>query len=179
MSSDLVQVRYTKWNGALHWHFDMTRLGEDEYGIWLGAPAGTELRRGDSDVIKVSPAFAALMPSGLWTAVFWTAVFNEVTPDSPFGYDVYIDVCTPPVWDGDTVTAIDLDLDVVRTFAGEVRLEDEDEFVEHAASMEYPDHIVAAARAAAAAMVTAVEANEEPFDEVGRAWLEMARASSE
>jgi hypothetical protein len=147
----------------------MTRLGEDEHGIWLGAPAGTELRRGDTDLTKISPAFAALMPSGLWTAVF-----NEVTPDSPFGYDLYIDVCTPPVWDGDTVTAIDLDLDVVRTFAGEVRLEDEDEFVEHAAAMEYPQHIIAAARAAAAAMVTAVEAAEEPFNEVGRAWLALA-----
>jgi hypothetical protein len=147
----------------------MTRLGEDEHGIWLGAPAGTELRRGDTDLTKISPAFAALMPSGLWTAVF-----NEVTPDSPFGYDLYIDVCTPPVWDGDTVTAIDLDLDVVRTFAGEVRLEDEDEFVEHAAAMEYPQHIIDAARAAAAAMVTAVEAAEEPFNEVGRAWLALA-----
>jgi hypothetical protein len=173
MAAEFVHVRYTKWDGSLHWHFDMARLGEDEHGIWLGAPAGTPLRRGDS-VTKISPAFAALMPSGLWTAVF-----NDVTPDSPFGYDLYIDVCTPPVWDGDTVTAIDLDLDVVRTLDGEVRLEDEDEFVEHAAAMDYPQHIVAAARAAAAAMFTAVEAGDEPFDEVGRAWLARAMASSE
>lgn len=168
MAADLVHVRYTKWDGALHWHFDMTRMGEDEHGIWLGAPSGTPLRRGDS-LTRISPAFAALMPTGLWTAAF-----NEVTPDSPFGYDIYIDVCTPPVWDGDTVTAIDLDLDVVRTFDGEVRLEDEDEFVEHAATMEYPDHIVAAARAAAATMFTAVEAGDEPFDKVGQAWLATA-----
>jgi uncharacterized protein len=168
MPSELVHVRFTKWDGRLHWHFDMTRLGEDEYGIWLGAPAGTPVQRG-SDVPKISPAFAALMPSGLWTAVF-----NEVTPDSPFGYDLYVDVCTPPVWDGNTVTAIDLDLDVVRTFAGDVRLEDEDEFVEHATAMEYPQHLVAAARAAAATMFSAVESGEEPFDEVGKRWLAMA-----
>ena len=168
MPPDPVHVRYTKWNGALHWHFDMTRLGEDEYGIWLGAASGTVLQRGD-ELTKVSPAFALLVPTTLWTAVF-----NLVTPTSPFRYDLYIDVCTPPVWDGATMTAIDLDLDVVRTFEGLVTLEDEDEFEQHAAEMGYPDHIMAAARAAADSLVDAVEMGDEPFDEGGRQWLAKA-----
>lgn len=169
MAGDPVHVRYTKWDGRLHWHFDMTRLGEDEYGIWLGAPSGTPVRRGD-DVTKISPAFALLAPPRPWTAVF-----NEVTADSPFGYNLYIDVCTPPVWDGDTVTAVDLDLDIVRTFDGVVSLEDEDEFEEHAVAMQYPPHLVDMARTAGAEMMLAVESDQEPFNEVGNAWLEMAR----
>ncbi len=31
-----------KWPDRLHWQFDMTRLGEDEHGIWLYMPADSE-----------------------------------------------------------------------------------------------------------------------------------------
>jgi hypothetical protein len=31
----LVSVR--KFDGRLHWHHPMVRLGEDEHGVWLGA----------------------------------------------------------------------------------------------------------------------------------------------
>ena len=54
-----VLVRYAKWGGGRHYEFTMSRLGEDEHGVWLGAPEGTTVpewsRDGDqpSDVVSM------------------------------------------------------------------------------------------------------------------------------
>lgn len=162
-----VHVQFRKWDGTLHWHYDVDRLGEDEHGVWLGGPEGTPVRRGAEAPIS-SPRFAILIPRGLW----WTATFNENVSGSPFGYVVYVDVCTPAEWDGDTVSAVDLDLDVAMNAEGDVHLLDEDEFEEHRAAMGYPDHVVDRARAAAAALFTDLEAGREPFVTTGASWLE-------
>lgn len=164
-----VHVRFTKWDGSLHWHFDTVRLGEDVHGIWLGGADGTPVRRGDEPSIT-SPAFALLIPEEQW----WTATFNTGSATSPFGYTVYVDICTPARWEGSTVSSIDLDLDVGRRFDGAVEILDEDEFEEHRAAFDYPPNIVDGARTAAARLFTAVESRAEPFDEVGPGWLERA-----
>ena len=57
----------------------------------------------------------------------WLATFHG--PGGPLS--VYVDVTAPPTWSGATVTAIDLDLDVVRELDGRVWVDDEDEFAEH------------------------------------------------
>lgn len=169
--SGLIHVRYSKWDGSLHWHFDMWRLGEDGHGVWLGAPHGTPVQRGDREPI-ISPAFALLIPAN----AYWTGTFNVPVPDSPFPYDIYVDVCTPVTWEGSTATAIDLDLDVVRTPDGAVSLHDEDEFDEHRRRFGYPPYIVDSARSAAASTFTAIESGTEPFATVGSAWLKRAKA---
>jgi uncharacterized protein len=164
-----VHVRFTKWDGSLHWHFDMTRLGEDEHGVWLGAPQNTPVQRAAEPPI-MSPAFALLVVEN----VYWTATFNTPAWQGPFAYDVYVDVCTPPRWLDGEVTAIDLDLDVARGFEGRVEIRDEDEFEQHRIRFGYPDEIVAEARAAAVAARRALEAGAEPFATVGDRWLEQA-----
>lgn len=162
----MIHVRFTKWDGSLHWHFDVVRLGEDEHGIWLGAPDDTPVRRGmDSPIL--SPAFALLIPVGGW----WTATFNSGGEGSPFGYIAYVDICTPAVWDGSTMTAVDLDLDVAMRPDRGVELLDEDEFAEHLISMAYPDHIVDHARASAASVFRVMESGSEPFASAGSVWL--------
>ena len=53
-------------------------------------------------------------------------------------FDVYVDITTVPVWlDGPTraVTAVDLDLDVVRGWTGRVWVDDEDEFAAPAGAL--------------------------------------------
>ncbi|WP_392749810.1 hypothetical protein [Streptomyces sp. LN590] len=40
----LVSVR--KYDGSLHWHCSMVRLGDDEHGVWLGASVGTVYSKG-------------------------------------------------------------------------------------------------------------------------------------
>lgn len=164
----MAHVRFTKWDGTLHWHFDVTRLGEDEHGVWLGGPEGP-VRRGSEPPIA-SPRFALLLPRGDW----WTATFNDDAGGSPFGYVVYIDICTPPEWNGELVSCVDLDLDVAKGLDGDVHLLDEDEFEEHRTAMGYPGRIVDRARATAAARFADLEAGREPFASVGPRWLERA-----
>jgi hypothetical protein len=41
-----IQVIYREYDGTLHWHMELGRLGDDEHGTWLAAPAGSQVRRG-------------------------------------------------------------------------------------------------------------------------------------
>jgi protein associated with RNAse G/E len=120
----------------------------------------------------ISPAFAVLVPPRQW----WTATFNSGGAGTPFGYIAYVDICTPAVWEGSTLTTVDLDLDVAMRPDGGVELLDEDEFIEHGAAMVYPDHVVVEARAAAASVHRLMESGDEPFAAIGAGWLEKAKA---
>jgi protein associated with RNAse G/E len=166
--SDPVHVRFTKWDGQAHWAFDMERLGEDEHGTWLWAPAGTELRRGAGRRIVTGHLFVKVITPGGW----WTAIWNDHGHPS---IGVYVDVISPAVWDGDTVRMVDLDLDVIRRPDGSVEVADEDEFDEHRIRYGYPPHVVDRARAVTARVAIAVERRDEPFGTAGDRWLEAAR----
>ncbi|MEV7401864.1 hypothetical protein AB0N93_15900 [Streptomyces sp. NPDC091267] len=43
-----------KYDGSLHWHCTMFRLGEDDHGVWLGMPAGTVHSKGDAGPVYES-----------------------------------------------------------------------------------------------------------------------------
>jgi len=163
-----VHIRFTKWDGTAHWAFDMEHVGDDEYGTWLAASPGTELRRGEGRRIITGGGFVKLITPGGW----WTAIWNEPGHRS---IDVYVDIITPAVRDGDTVRMVDLDLDVIRHRDGTVTVADEDEFDEHRILFGYPEHVVAKARAVTARVAIAVERRDEPFGAVGERWLEVGR----
>jgi protein associated with RNAse G/E len=167
---DRVRVRYRKYDGALHWHFDSVRLGTDRFGTWLGAPPGTELRRGSELSLIWDEAQVLLVPEGKW----WTANFN----DQPNKTEVYCDITTVPTWHGDELRAVDLDLDVQRRRDGRVERLDEDEFAEHRVKYGYPPDVIAAAEAAAAELFAAISANEEPFATVYKGWLAMVSGAA-
>jgi predicted RNA-binding protein associated with RNAse of E/G family len=157
-------MRYesTKWGGHPHWHFDAVLMGTDDYGRWLGAPAGTCVQRGGEPPVRWPCDFAVLVPAtGNWVACF----------NASGKYELYIDVTGPVTVDGNTVHADDLDLDVVRLPIGEVRLLDEDEFAANQVSYGYPPTVIAQARATADWLMRAVTADIEPFATVGAAWL--------
>jgi len=165
MSRD-VRVVYTKYDGSLHWHQTMRYLGEDEHGIWLGAPPGMITRRGTEPPITMRQPQVLLFPDGLW----WTAVFNG----EPWDADIYCDISTPPRWPHpDEVTMVDLDLDVIRLRADQqVLLLDEDEFAEHQVRYGYPADVISEAEQAAAWLRQAISSGAEPFASQYRSWLD-------
>jgi len=162
--SDSVRVVYRKYDGSLHWHLTMRRLGEDEHGVWLGLPTGGEMRKGDGPAVPIPQAHVLLIPPSAW----WTASFNA----PPCWTEIYCDFTTPPEWlSPDEVTAIDLDLDVIRRFkARKSQLLDADEFADHRVRFGYPDDVVEQARRSAKRLRRAVLA-DEPFTTVYRRWL--------
>jgi hypothetical protein len=169
--SETVHVRFSKWDGQAHWAFDMRRLGVDEHGVWLWAPAGTELRRGSDEPVTAKHGFVKVITPGQW----WTAIWNDATQADGRSIRTYVDVITPAAWDGDTVYMVDLDLDVVRRSDGTVEVADEDEFEDHKIAFGYPEHVIDRARAVTARLVLAIEGEHEPFGEAGDRWTEVSR----
>jgi hypothetical protein len=165
MSVDMTgahHVRYTKWDGSLHWHFDAFDIGDDEHGRWLALPAGSEYRRGSEPARVDEYGFVYLAPRDRW----WSAYFNAV-PRGSDGSLIYVDINTAPTWNGPTVDLIDLDLDVTLGADGVVRLLDEDEFLVHSSRFGYPPDVVDRTRAAAAGVYAAIERGDEPFAAAG------------
>jgi protein associated with RNAse G/E len=69
-----VRVVVRKFDGSLHRHHRMVRLGEDEHGVRLGAPVGTIYDKGErSGVYATEERRVMLFPRDAW----WTALFQE------------------------------------------------------------------------------------------------------
>ncbi|MFI7212620.1 DUF402 domain-containing protein [Micromonospora maritima] len=164
MPSDVVRVIYRKYDGSAHRDYPARRLAEDDLGVWLGVPAGTESVYHGRPSVEQIP-FVLLVPRHGW----WTGMFNP----PPRTSEVYCDIATPARWEGEeTVHLVDLDLDVVRRReTGVVELRDEDEFAEHRARWHYPDDLVAEAQAAARWLLGALGDGSEPFATSYRKWL--------
>lgn len=163
----LVQVAYRKYDRSLHWNLRMRHLGEDEHGVWLGAPARSVMRKGHNPAVPMPEAHVLLFPRHSW----WTAAFNA----APRSTEVYCDITTPPQWTSPgEVTMVDLDLDVLRKRGAAVPLlVDEDEFAEHQVRYGYPPEVIAAARESAQWLMAAVGAGAGPFGGAHERWLAM------
>jgi hypothetical protein len=155
-------MRFTKWDGRLHWHYPVKPLGTDRHGWWLGGAAGTTFRRGAEAPIRRPYDYVLLVPAeGDWVAT-WNAGSDT---------EIYVDVTTRPTKRDNLIEAVDLDLDVIRRRDGRVLLVDEDEFAEHQVLLGYPADVIARARATADDLIVVVTAGTEPFNHAGRDWL--------
>lgn len=156
-----IRVVYRKYDGSLHWHMELGRLGTDEHGTWLGAPPGSQGQRGSEDPVTFPEAYVLLIPaSGGWTLACYT---------EPCWTELYIDITTQPEWTAvDQVEMVDLDLDVIRRFDGSAEILDEDEFAEHQVRYGYPPEVISDAGQAASALLAAVTNGSEPFGRVCR-----------
>ncbi len=157
-----IHIDFRKWPDSRHWQFEMDYLGEDEHGMWLWRAPGWMAKRGDEP-----PKTIEHMSVKVITRDWWTAIWGPT--------DLYVDIVTPAIWDGDRVTMIDLDLDVGRRGDGNVEISDEDEFLETPVTLAYPPDIIAQALAATSRIVNQVEARQEPFGEIAKSWMEKAR----
>lgn len=157
----------TKWGGRQHYAGPVTPLGDDEHGTWLWRPQGTPVRRGDEERFDTAhPSVSLVIPGAWWTPSWW------------FGHpevDVYVNINTPVERVGDTWTAVDLDLDVIRWCDGRTEIVDRDEFDEHRVAYGYPAELVEATEAATAEAFALVTANGPPWDgSAARAWRSRA-----
>ncbi|MGY4917341.1 DUF402 domain-containing protein [Streptomyces sp. 900116325] len=170
MNASDVLFSARKYDGSLHWHCTMLRLGEDDHGIWLGMPAGTVHSKGDTGpVYESKEARVKLIPRDAW----WTALFL----DAPQRLDAYCDVTTPSRWPNPgEVTMVDLDLDVCRVReGGDIFIDDRDEFADHQVRYSYPPDVITRAAASARWLQAALRTSAEPFNSHFRAWLDKVR----
>jgi hypothetical protein len=158
----------TKWPDQPHWTFGGTYLGSDALGDWIGFPAGSHFARPGVEVTMPNHQ-VGLVPAEDLPDRGWLPTFHG--PGSDFR--LYVDIATPPVWDGTTLRAVDLDLDVIQGTAGRVWVDDEDEFALHRVRFSYPDEVVAQALASCVHVEGAVRSGVAPFDGSHRSWLAM------
>jgi hypothetical protein len=157
---DPVRIEMEKWGGSPHWHIPARWLGSDEHGEWLGIPEGTRMVRPGRDVLSQADQVGLVPGPGSDAERAFLATFHP--PHAPTA--VYVDMTTPPGWDGDVVRAVDLDLDVIRLQTGDVVVDDEDEFAEHQVSYGYPPEIVALAETSRDIVHAAIVARRPPYD---------------
>ena len=160
-----VNIDMRKFPDHLHWQFGAFVLGTDEHGTWLHVPTGTMARRGEEPARKLEVGFIGLVPSG---GQWWMAEFYLSHP----WHLIYVNIGTPPEWDGDRIHQIDLDLDVALRPDGSIHVLDEDEFALHQVRYAYPTDLIAAARTATESVVASLENREPPFDGSAQVWLE-------
>jgi uncharacterized protein len=159
---DPVRIEMTKWGDRPHWRFDAVWLGSDEHGEWIGLPAGTPMSRPGYALVSQNDQVGLLPASDLPAEHRgWVATFHGEPRD---WVAVYVDITTPPVWDGPTLRTIDLDLDVIRRVDGEVFVDDEDEFAEHQVELGYPPEVVALAETTRDQVRAAILEERPPFD---------------
>jgi hypothetical protein len=159
-----VRVVMTKWGDLPHWEYDAALLGRDPHGDWVGIPAGTPMGRPGATFTPPVDS-VLLVPSGGsgWLATFYAPGFRV---------EVYVDITSPPRWDGPLLRATDLDLDVVRGEKGRVWVDDEDEFAAHRLTLGYPEELVAEASRTCTAVHAAVVDRTPPFDrDTPAGWL--------
>ena len=157
----------TKWGDRPHWEYDAVLLGSDGQGDWVGVPAGTAMARpGASYVAPVDQVCLVPLP-GPDAGRGWVATFHA--PGGPV--QVYVDVTTPPSWDGRVLRAVDLDLDVVRGTTGRVWVDDEDEFADHRVRFGYPAEVARLALDSCDRVHAAVAAGYPPYDGSAEPWL--------
>ncbi|MDO5626812.1 MAG: DUF402 domain-containing protein [Mobilicoccus sp.] len=165
-----VRAVFTKYDGTPHWEYDLVVVGVDEHGVWVGGAPGSLIAKPGREIVA-DVHWVCLYPrDGMWVATFNGS-------GGAFSSRIYVDITSTPSWwhrpDGVLqVSAIDLDLDVVRRFTGELYVDDIDEFDEHRVAFGYPDDLVAAAREATDWVHEQMADRAEPFEDVARAWLD-------
>lgn len=143
----------------------MFHLAQDEWGTWLWTPPGSQAQRGLEPVQTFDHLNVKLVSPSQW----WTAIWNDSRR-----FDLYIDIVTPPAWQGNRVTMVDLDLDVIRLNSGAVVIDDEAEFAAHQVAYGYPQPVITKARRAADMIRDRIANGEEPFNEMGRERMQQA-----
>ncbi|MEV7428008.1 DUF402 domain-containing protein [Nocardioides sp. NPDC092400] len=162
-----VAVTMTKWGAVPHWTFEAVVLGTDVHGDWLGLRAGTPMSRPGASYVAPTDQVVLVPPAGPELGRAWLATFHgEGGP-----LDAYVDMTTPPVWDGTVLRAVDLDLDVLRGPTGRVWVDDEDEFAEHRVTLGYPPEVCDLAVASCERVRALAEAGAAPYDGTAQGWL--------
>lgn len=169
-----VHLDFRKYDGAEHWQEHYSLLGVDDFGVWLGMEAGTPFARPGMSVVARTNTVRLLPPGARWAACF-----NAPDPGRLLKAHIYVDITTPVQWSHDAegfhARMVDVDLDVVERFSGELFIDDEDEFADHTVEFGYPADLVEATEAAARDVLAAVRERRPPFDGTGDSWLTRIR----
>ena len=167
---DVVPVRFGKWGGRPHWEMDLRYLGADQFGDWLGSPAGMPMRR-PGWTTRTDAECAFLVPVG---GRLRRVVQRARRPDR----DLRRRDRHPSLGRRDRPRRgprprrrQGLGRDRAGYEIGHARGR---EFAEHQVQYGYPPEVVDAAQRSCDDLVTAIAGDQEPWASVGHAWCAQA-----
>ena len=96
----------------------------------------------------------------------WYNVFRFHKPNGELR-NFYCNINCPPIFDGETLEYVDLDIDVVWSEARGITILDEKEFVENCTRFSIPQPVQDQARKALGEVVERIEKRNFPFNQLG------------
>ncbi|MFC4777943.1 DUF402 domain-containing protein [Paenibacillus sp. GCM10023252] len=158
-------IKSFKHNGHIHrtWHCNALippqRLfpehAESSMMVLINEQTPIQEADGKQWISRV-PAVSFFIP-GEW--------FNVVALLEDGGIRYYCNIASPPYRQGNVITYIDYDLDVIRTVDGETLVVDEEEYERHKAAYHYPKIVDERVHAGLQALLQRVSERQEPFNE--------------
>lgn len=153
----LLQVASTKYDGSLHYRYDVTVVTDHGDRILAWGAAGTPMRSYRGQLVAPRHILRVHDDVSWWNLeVAWEPDWR---PNKH-----YVNIALPSTWDGGVLRFVDLDLDVSWWADGRVFLLDVDEFEEHTERFGYPRHLIDGAWAAVDEVRTMIEELTFPFD---------------
>ena len=137
-------------------------LGTDQHGTWLGSRRGAPVQQPDGRIeLQRYDAVWLAVEDAWYVPAFWFTTDTDLT----------IDVCTPPMFSGETWSFVDLELDLFRRPDGRAGIVDQDEWDLLAGSGLLSDDEIRAVGETARTLLPLVEDRMEPFGWAALPWL--------
>ena len=153
------RIEARKYDQQLHYRLPAYLLDDDGERLWFISQVG-----GQVEHVTRQQTWEI---THRWDMIFWRRrwynVYLNYTPAGAFDH-FYCNVGLPPVVSGETLSFVDLDLDVRIWPDGQYAVLDEDEFIEHTAHYAYPEPTQNAARQAVDDILALWRAGHSPFD---------------
>ncbi|WP_028612450.1 DUF402 domain-containing protein [Paenibacillus harenae] len=158
-------IKSFKHNGHIHRTWQQNWLVPDELlapqhkaeSMTILINRQTPILESDGKVwISRVPAVSFFIP-GQW--------YNIVALLEEGGIRYYCNVASPPYLQGNVLTYIDYDLDVIRTAGGERFVVDRDEYEMHKAAYHYPKVVVDKVREGLDALLARIDDGRPPFQD--------------
>lgn len=166
-------IKSFKHDGHLHrmwlenWLIPAEMLHETHAAEGMSALINCQTRIQEADGkqwISKIPAVSFFIP-GQW--------FNVVALLEDAGTRYYCNIASPPYVNGNVITYIDYDLDVIRLPGGEVHIVDREEYELHRQMYHYPPVVDEKAAGGLDAVLARIRQGEPPFqDEIIRSYYE-------
>jgi protein associated with RNAse G/E len=156
-SAKAITVRTFKYDGTEHrrWRAQIARI--EGSLIVLDAKFEEEIKH---------PLLGRIAPETLSIEYYWLDrwynIFRFVEPTGELR-NFYCNVNVPPVLEGNILSYIDLDMDILVAPDLSYTILDEDEFAANAARFKYPSEIVNHSREALEQLITLIEERAFPF----------------
>jgi protein associated with RNAse G/E len=125
----------TKYDGTIHYRFPAEVVAESEEALALYRKPGVPFESYRDNRIGENHMLILFYQNRYHNVeIAWKADWEPAMH--------YLNIASPAEWDRVVVTAVDLDLDLIRRATGEILIDDEDEFELHIERFHYPKELI-------------------------------------